>query len=1527
MGHLKKHSLSLLAAVLVFVSAFSSEAANNMQDYVASPPFVSAGGVQPNLLLVIDNSASMYDLAYVGNQGYCYDDSYDTAKTYVGYFEPGTWYAYNLVAERFEQRTAAQATALCNAATHKNIDVCMTIDAAPTVTAFSAKGNFLNWAAASKLDVEKEVLTGGKYDAANSRLVMESRGCVGRRFVKKVALKDAAMNDFYLTLAARPPGDTERANESDHTTRIEIFQVTASGFDNTPCQRAVDELAAPEPNQGQIKQDIEDCMNFNSKNKVLADSMSAFNHALHNCWYENMNGVWPPGAGPLHSVMNDCQKIFKDGIDPADIKPDDNSYVCYGVYDGDPDILDGYVGRCWDPIASAWHSDACIDSALIDYCQALRLTEVVDPTDQAGMTGDFWNIPAMLIDSGVIAQLDQPLLVVKAYVSQAAAPTGLLQDFADDLRLGAMVFNDDGSKSECAQPDPHILYNCPDPANRDGGRIISYIDQGDGHTSDLVTAINHIRATSWTPVAEAMYNAIGYYTQNGALRLDNNDFLTNADPVTAWCQANNILLVTDGASTADLNNSVNAFVNTIGQNDGADDDLPDCGSLSGSTSLDDLTFYAKQGVDIYPEGQGQIDGMDKQTITTYVVVAGALRSTGADECSPDVLLTHAAQNGGTALYQAEDPAALEARLIEAFSAILGSASGTVVSILSTSGEGEGAVYQAHFRPKFSMENEEVHWTGYMQSLWVDTHGNLREDWTAAGDPTPNRVLELGVDPIVTFFYDSGNGETQFKRRLVTPADKYGSAANPTIHPLEDLKPMWEAGSKLAGRSAASRTIYTFVDLDGDGQVDGNHLLDSNEFISFDTGAASKAKLTAYLDLANDPATAQEDFASLGATEADRVANLITYIRGSDAGFIGNVDVRNRTADGRVWKLGDIVHSTPTPIGRPVENFDLIYGDESYMEFYKRHKNRETVVYVGANDGMLHAFLAGAFQAGSPLLGDGASFNVDAGKYGALGPGDEIWAYIPQNLLAHLKWLADPAYVETNHVYYVDMKPRVLDARIYDHESADWNDNPLKPLWESMTQAQKDDRPNGWCTILIGGMRLGGGSITVTGDFDNDAATADTTRTFASAFFALDITDPLNPMVLWEHNYPGLGFTTSFPAVLKVDESRVDAATDPDTVEILGCHWYLLFGSGPSLNHYDGTSTQSGRVFLVDLATGRTDLPFNPGRVFTQLTDLNGNDSGASLPANGFMGSPISVDLSVDYSVNVAYIGEAHKHLDNSQDGGLYRLQVPVTVDSADGKPVLIYDVNPDHWVLSHMFDADSAVTAAPAAAVGTADSGYSLWVYFGTGRYLSAQDEADVSPQFFYGIKDPNYNSKLDNDELNTLLGLEPFTKDMLFDTTGVKVYTDGTVAGTDQAATFGELKSRQGFNSTYELGWYKSLAAGERITSKPSVLGGILLAPSFTPNDDICGFGGTGYLHTLYFETGTAFNKSVVGVEAEGEKDRVLDRIDLGMGISSSLGIHIGRESGARGFVQQSTGTITQIDLTPAFDVKSGFLNWREVR
>ncbi|GAF82656.1 unnamed protein product, partial [marine sediment metagenome] len=404
-----KYVSALLSVLLLFAfSGLCPRSAYGTAGYCSSdtaePPFL-ASGTDPNLLLVIDNSASMYDLAYIEAQGSCYDDTYNDLTTYAGYFKPGTWYAYRFAAERFEAKTEAEAAGLRGSATYKNSDVCITIDAAPSVTMFAAKGNFLNWVMASKLDIEKEILTGGKYESADTRLVLESRGCLDRRFVKKVAVEDSSLDTFYLTLGVRPPDDGEKAGDpDDDTTRIEIFNVTDSGFLNEDCQAAIDELSAESPNQGQIKQDIEDCMGYSPSDHDLRNSMAAFTHSIHNCWYQSKHGEWPPGAGTVQSIKNDCEKIY-DAFDPDDITPDDSGYVCSDVY----------VGGCWD---GGWNADPCVEQALQAYCTGLEIAPVIDASDQAGETGEFWNIPAVLVDSGVVAQLGEPLRVLKGHILQ-----------------------------------------------------------------------------------------------------------------------------------------------------------------------------------------------------------------------------------------------------------------------------------------------------------------------------------------------------------------------------------------------------------------------------------------------------------------------------------------------------------------------------------------------------------------------------------------------------------------------------------------------------------------------------------------------------------------------------------------------------------------------------------------------------------------------------------------------------------------------------------------------------------------------------------------------------------------------------------------------------------------------------------------------------------------------------------------------------------------------------------------------------
>ncbi len=92
---------------------------------------------------------------------------------------------------------------------------------------------------------------------------------------------------------------------------------------------------------------------------------------------------------------------------------------------------------------------------------------------------------------------------------------------------------------------------------------------------------------------------------------------------------------------------------------------------------------------------------------------------------------------------------LEKQLLAAINAILNkAASGTAVSVLATTGEGEGTLVQAIFRPGITADVAEVNWVGYLQSLWVDPKGNIRED------TNKNKSLELDVDKIVSYYFDT-----------------------------------------------------------------------------------------------------------------------------------------------------------------------------------------------------------------------------------------------------------------------------------------------------------------------------------------------------------------------------------------------------------------------------------------------------------------------------------------------------------------------------------------------------------------------------------------------------------------------------------------------------------------------------------------------------------------------------------------------------------------------------------------------------
>ena len=228
------------------------------------------------------------------------------------------------------------------------------------------------------------------------------------------------------------------------------------------------------------------------------------------------------------------------------------------------------------------------------------------------------------------------------------------------------------------------------------------------------------------------------------------------------------------------------------------------------------------------------------------------------------------------------------------------------------------------------------------------------------------------------------------------------------------------------------------------------------------------------------------------------------------------------------KLGDIFHSKPVVVGPPSTFFfDMGYstavGATGTQSFVNAQATRKRVVYVGTNDGMLHAFLSGTHHDNTPT-----------GYYDA-GTGEELFGYVPGMLLDSIENFL-PGDL-TSHGYYVDSSPRVADVWLPSNSASD------------ITKESSE-----WRTVLIGGLRKGG-----------------------RGYFALDVTDPDAtdyPRVLWEYSDSNnLGQTWSEPFIGKVlmRESATSDAKD---------RWVAIFGGGKT----DAGSVGASLVVL-DIATG------------------------------------------------------------------------------------------------------------------------------------------------------------------------------------------------------------------------------------------------------------------------------------------------------------------------------------------------------
>jgi type IV pilus assembly protein PilY1 len=142
---------------------------------------------------------------------------------------------------------------------------------------------------------------------------------------------------------------------------------------------------------------------------------------------------------------------------------------------------------------------------------------------------------------------------------------------------------------------------------------------------------------------------------------------------------------------------------------------------------------------------------------------------------------------------------------------------------------------------------------------------------------------------------------------------------------------------------------------------------------------------------------------------------------------------------------------------------------------------------------------------------------------------------------------------------------------------------------------------------------------------------------------------------------------------------------------------------------------------------------------------------------------------------------------------------------------------------------------------------------------------------------------------------------------------------------TFAELKNAMsGFD-----GWKIDFdMSGERNLGQAAVLGDIVTFTTYVPSTDLCTAEGDSYLWAPYYKTGTAFFRSVIGREYDADEDKfkILRKLSLGSGLSTTPNIHSGAGEGTKAFVQTSTGAIIGIEQDNPGVTKSGPASWREL-
>jgi type IV pilus assembly protein PilY1 len=427
--------------------------------------------------------------------------------------------------------------------------------------------------------------------------------------------------------------------------------------------------------------------------------------------------------------------------------------------------------------------------------------------------------------------------------------------------------------------------------------------------------------------------------------------------------------------------------------------------------------------------------------------------------------------------------------------------------------------------------------------------------STGGDTNIHEILCFKAQPATSASTSAGASERQ-SAKLETGAQAYFAFYNPNDNwtgrvTASNLSfdafnnviiatiPNWDASCNLTGVPTGSTCATTLAVGPVAAQAPTSRVILSysgTAGIPFEWSNLTAAQQTT-LDLGDTAAT------PCNSTTAYATNERLNFLRGDrscEISITGTGLFRRRTS-----VLADIIDSSPSWVGPPIATYSSVWSDrivstdplpengssaQTYPAFQNAQVQRENVVYVGANDGLLHGFRSGYYDANSNF-------------YSATNDGQEVLAYMPG------------AVVQTIHSTTANL----------DYSNSQYGHN----FFVDATPATGDLFFNGvWHTWVVGGLGAGGASL-----------------------FALDVTTPANPSTgvagnFTEANAASLvvgewtSATISCANVAGCNTSMGNTYGTPVIRRLHDGKWAVIFGNG-----YGSTSGDAGIYVMTISATG------------------------------------------------------------------------------------------------------------------------------------------------------------------------------------------------------------------------------------------------------------------------------------------------------------------------------------------------------